>query len=227
MTQAFNLAQFANYLNSSGQVSTSGLQSGIATQWTTTGSNIYYSSGHVLIQGTTTPSDYLTIVGGSYGLLVGARSFLASPSGDTAIGGLAGSNFTDIYAGGVRNARFTGGSFQFNSGYGSVATAYGCRAWVNFDGFTMGIRASGNVSSVTDNGVGNYALNFSSAMPDGGYGLNGMCGQDNTGNSGLRVCNGGQSVRSTTSCQILVSAIASGINRLSVDDNEISVTVYR
>jgi hypothetical protein len=40
------------------------------------------------------------------------------------------------------------GNLKFNSGYGSVATAYGCRAWVNFNGTgTVAIRASGNVSS--------------------------------------------------------------------------------
>jgi hypothetical protein len=62
------------------------------------------------------------------------------------------------------------GDFQFNSGYGSVATAYGCRAWVNFDGTgTVAIRASGNVSSITDNGTGDYTVNFTTAMPDTNY----------------------------------------------------------
>jgi hypothetical protein len=62
------------------------------------------------------------------------------------------------------------GTFQFNSGYGSVATAYGCRAWVNFNGTgTVAIRASGNVSSITDNGVGDYTVNFTTAMPDANY----------------------------------------------------------
>lgn len=62
------------------------------------------------------------------------------------------------------------GNMQFNSGYGSVATAYGCRAWVNFNGTgTVAIRASGNVTSITDNGVGDYTVNFSVAMPDANY----------------------------------------------------------
>ena len=62
------------------------------------------------------------------------------------------------------------GNLQFNSGYGSNAVAYGCRAWVNFDGTgTPAIRASGNVSSITDNGVGNYWVNFATAMPDTNY----------------------------------------------------------
>lgn len=64
----------------------------------------------------------------------------------------------------------TGGNLLFNSGYGSVATAYGCRAWVNFNGIgTVAIRASGNVSSITDNSTGNYTVNFTTAMPDANY----------------------------------------------------------
>jgi hypothetical protein len=47
---------------------------------------------------------------------------------------------------------------------------YMARAWVNFDGTgTVAIRASGNVSSITDNGVGNYTVNFTTAMPDVNY----------------------------------------------------------
>jgi hypothetical protein len=62
------------------------------------------------------------------------------------------------------------GNLLFNSGYGSVATAYGCRAWVNFNGTgTVAIRGSGNVSSITDNGSGAYTVNFSTAMPDANY----------------------------------------------------------
>jgi hypothetical protein len=62
------------------------------------------------------------------------------------------------------------GVLQFNSGYGSVATAYGCRVWVNFDGSGGAtIRGSGNVSSVTYGGTGIYTVNFSTAMPDANY----------------------------------------------------------
>jgi hypothetical protein len=73
-------------------------------------------------------------------------------------------------SGAVRATISTTGVFQFDSGYGSVAPAYGCRAWVNFNGTgTVAIRASGNVSSITDNGIGNYTVNFTTAMPDGKY----------------------------------------------------------
>jgi len=64
----------------------------------------------------------------------------------------------------------TSQNLQFNSGYGSVATAYACRAWVNFNGTgTVAIRGSGNVSSITDNNVANYTVNFTTAMPDVNY----------------------------------------------------------
>jgi hypothetical protein len=51
------------------------------------------------------------------------------------------------------------------------APVYACRAWVNFNGTTTTptIRASGNVSSVTRNGTGDYTVNFSTAMPDVNY----------------------------------------------------------
>jgi hypothetical protein len=62
------------------------------------------------------------------------------------------------------------GNLRFNSGYGSVATAYGCRAWVNFNGTgTVAIRASGNVSSIGDSGTGTYVVNLTNAMPDSNY----------------------------------------------------------
>lgn len=46
------------------------------------------------------------------------------------------------------------------------------KAWVNFNGTgtgTVAIRASGNVSSITDYGVGQYAANFTTAMPDANF----------------------------------------------------------
>ena len=50
------------------------------------------------------------------------------------------------------------------------APMYACRAWVNFNGTgTVAIRASGNVSSITDNGVGIYTVNFITQMPDANY----------------------------------------------------------
>jgi hypothetical protein len=50
------------------------------------------------------------------------------------------------------------------------APSYSARAWVNFNGTgTVAIRASGNVSSITDNGTGDYTVNFTTAMSDANY----------------------------------------------------------
>lgn len=60
-------------------------------------------------------------------------------------------------------------TLKFNSGFGSTATAYGCRAWINFNGFTSVIRGSGGVSSLTRPSAGNYTINYTTAMPDVNY----------------------------------------------------------
>jgi hypothetical protein len=50
------------------------------------------------------------------------------------------------------------------------APSYTCRAWVNFNGTgTPAIREDGNVTSITDNGTGDYTVNFTTAMPDANY----------------------------------------------------------
>ena len=93
-------------------------------------------------------------------------------SGDTNTGiAFPAADTVAVATGGTERMRIdSSGNLLFNSGYGSVATAYGCRAWVNFNGTgTVAIRASGNVSSVADNGTGNYTVNFTNAMPDANY----------------------------------------------------------
>jgi uncharacterized protein (AIM24 family) len=55
-----------------------------------------------------------------------------------------------------------------------TAPLYAARAWVNFNGTgTVAIRSSGNVSSITDNGTGNYTVNFTTAMSDANYSVSG------------------------------------------------------
>jgi hypothetical protein len=54
-------------------------------------------------------------------------------------------------------------------------------AWVNFNGTgTVAIRSSYNVSSITDNGTGDYTVNFTTALSDANYAVTGLCGY-NTG----------------------------------------------
>ncbi len=108
---------------------------------------------------------------------------LPDAAGTIQVSGNPISGTTGTFSGAVSG---TTGSFSsdlsFNSGYGSVATAYGCRAWVNFNGTgTVAIRASGNVSSITDNGAGDYTVNFTNAMPDANYCIAGTTGEGSYG----------------------------------------------
>ena len=93
----------------------------------------------------------------------------------------AGANRLAFATNGASVGEFNGSDLKFNSGYGSVVTAYGCRAWVNFNGVgTVAIRASGNVSSITDNGTGDYTVNFTTAMVDANYAISFCASQDAT-----------------------------------------------
>jgi hypothetical protein len=78
-------------------------------------------------------------------------------------------------------------SAQFATVSGT-APLYACRAWVNFNGTgTVAIRASGNVSSITDNGTGDYTVNFTTALPDANYAMAGnQLGEATTSGSGAR-----------------------------------------
>jgi len=82
------------------------------------------------------------------------------------------------------------------------APLFACRAWVNFNGEgTVAIRASGNVSSITDNGTGDYTVNFATAMPDANYAVNLTSG----GTTARTTANspGGAGSFSTTSCPVV------------------------
>ena len=67
-----------------------------------------------------------------------------------------------------------------------TAPLYMCRAWVNFNGTgTVAIRGSGNVTSITDNGTGDYTVNFTTAMPDANYSTNVTSGPNNASVGGI------------------------------------------
>ena len=66
----------------------------------------------------------------------------------------------------------TSGNTKFNSGFGSVTTVYGCRAWVKLNQTgTQSISGSGGVSSITDLGTGHTQINFATTMPDVNYAM--------------------------------------------------------
>jgi hypothetical protein len=117
------------------------------------------------------------------------------------------------------------GVLSFNSGYGSSAIAYGCRAWVNYNGNTPAIRASGGITSVTKNSAGNYTLNFSFTMPDANYapvfGTNSWTTTDPGGDrnvkivtNGTNIGNGTASLMSTTQLQIIEGNTAAGTDHV-------------
>lgn len=126
------------------------------------------------------------------------------------------------------------GVVKIDNGYGSLQTIYGCRAWVNFDGTSGSIgsgRASGNVSSVIDNGTGLYTVNFTNAMPDANYATlvsasGGGAGYNNA-TSGLFSLGsaGGSGTYSASAVQIWFSLLT---NAASGNDREIvNVAVFR
>lgn len=86
---------------------------------------------------------------------------------------------------GTANAKFIT-PLRLREGFNAAGSApvYACRAWVNFNGKgTVAIRASGNVSSITDNGVGNFNINFTTAMQDINYSVVGAVSYRNSDGS--------------------------------------------
>jgi hypothetical protein len=148
-----------------------------------------------------------------------------SASGDTNTGiYFPAANTIGLVTNGSEGARLTStNDLQFNSGYGSVATAYGCRAWVNFNGTgTVAIRASGNVSSITDNNTGNYTVNFTTAMPDANY-----AAPSSTGQNGTTAATQQQpSSHTYTTTSVSISSVQ-GSTRSFSDASEVSVAIFR
>ena len=109
-----------------------------------------------------------------------------------------------------------------------TAPAYQCRAWVNFNGTgTVAIRASGNVSSITDNGVGDYTVNFTTAMPDTNYSMAGSAEVVN--GSGTQINSIGTSrVSSGTSYATgSVRVVTNEGATARADSNVVSVSIFR
>ncbi len=104
---------------------------------------------------------------------------------------------------------------------------YSCRAWVNFNGTgTVAIRASGNVTSITDNGTGDYTLNFTTAMTDANYAWSGSYGADNSSTLGFiaGVASVALATSKTASSLRINSAYGTGTAN---DIASVSVAVFR
>jgi len=193
------------------------------------------SSGNVGI-GTTSPSDRLSVAAASGAVYAAinngtVNTVLGVSAGNEGLLGTTTNQDLLFFANNAERARITAaGLFKFDSGYGSVATAYGCRAWINFDGTSGSIgagRASGNVSSVTDNGTGDYTINFTTAMPDGNYCVSGSIKEfDSTAFSTLFLIGARQTIANTFNTDyIRVNSISVG--GTLIDAVVVSVAVFR
>lgn len=124
----------------------------------------------------------------------------------------------DVVGSGKISGNLTIGSAVLTTPSGS-APLYACRAWVNFNGTgTVAIRASGNVTSITDNGTGNYTVNFTTAMPDANYAYN-FSADDTASNQPIISQNG------TQTASALGLRTFNGVTGL-VDTSEVCVTIF-
>jgi hypothetical protein len=123
----------------------------------------------------------------------------------------------------------TSGNLQFNSGYGSAATAYGCRAWVNFNGLSGAspvVRNSGNISSVTRTATGQYTIAFTSALTDINYVVTGNASTDASGRA-VKVCvfTTNTTVTAPTTSSFLVNLTSD--SNVAYDAQYVTLAVFR
>jgi hypothetical protein len=112
------------------------------------------------------------------------------------------------------NARAGGATHQLNT----------VKAWVNFNGTgTVAIRASFNVSSITDHGVGDYTVNLTTALADTNYAAFALSNWDGTARGGLVGVN---ALRTKTTSAVPVSCLQSA-NYAALDTSEINVAIHR
>jgi hypothetical protein len=104
-----------------------------------------------------------------------------------------------------------------------TAPVYACRAWVNFNGTgTPAIRASGNVSSITDHGPGDYTVNFTTALPDANY----SAVISGNGTSSVNITIGGVRTALAGSCRIDVGSGGTA-SAVPQDRDVVSVVFFR
>ena len=104
-----------------------------------------------------------------------------------------------------------------------TAPSFSARAWVTFNGTgTPAIIASGNVTSITDHGVGEYTINFTTALPDANYAVAGWCRSASGASRGTIVTNWSASSPAAGSCRI--ATVAAWAN--AVEDCDIVTVVF-
>lgn len=194
---------------------------GLGTIATQTANNVSITGGSI------TGITDLAIEDGGTGASTAATAFsnIKQAATDTVTGVVELATNAEVVTGTDTTRVVTPASMKAGLNASGTAPIYACRAWVNFNGTgTVAIRASGNVSSVTDNGGGNYTINFATAMPDVNFSAIATSNGDNsqTMNTGFK-----------TAAAYVVSA--SKINVLTGDNNTdtatdcatVSVAVFR
>jgi hypothetical protein len=136
--------------------------------------------------------------------VAGIKTFSSAPV--MAVTGLTG----DIAAARITNALNATGS----------APIYAARAWVNFNGTgTVAIRASGNVTSITDLGTGEYRVNFTTAMSDANYATLVTMNRDGLSSNSW----GAQQYAQSTGSVLAIT----WANAVTADPVEVAVAVFR
>ena len=154
--------------------------------------------------------------------------------GSGTITGLSAGGLPDssIVTADIANAAIT--AAKLDGAQNGSAPIYAARAWVNFNGTgTVAIRASGNVSSITDNGTGDYTVNFTTAMPDanysavaGGSGAFNVSANIGSWYAGITLNGSNVAVTKTASALRIYSAIVAGPGS-AYDSSENNVAVFR
>jgi hypothetical protein len=147
--------------------------------------------------------------------LVDSQAFTGTPTAPTAT---AGTNNTQLATTAMVHSAITN-----DLHVSGTAPMYACRAWVNYNGSSQAIRASGNVSSVTKNGTGDYTINFATAMVDANYSATVTVGNTGLGASGNSAVGWG-AVYSTTSIRIGASDNNSDSN---IDTANTNISIFR
>jgi hypothetical protein len=148
MTQAYNLSQFGNRVNTSGQASLTTAVTGVLPVANGgTGASTLTANSVMLGNGTGSVQFVAPSTSGNALVSNGTTWISSTPSAPAALSTASGS-----------------------------APSYSTRAWVSFNGTgTVAIYGSANVSSITDNATGNYTINFSTAMQDTVFACVGSC----------------------------------------------------
>ena len=218
-----------------GGVVTSGDSSGILQLQTASTTAVTIDTSQNVGIGTTSPTGIsagyptLDIKGASgSGLRLGSATYQSYAYTDAAgmtLGTATGQSL-NFFTNGTQKATIdSSGNLLFNSGYGSAALAYGCRAWANFNGTSASPitpRAAGNVTSITKGATGLYTINLTNALVDANYAVVAMATQDSGGTGVFGMLQAGTTP--STSSFILLFKNTAGTN---VDEPYVYVAVFR